>query len=33
MSKETWKIALTVIKYLVTLALGFLSGQQVDNLF
>jgi hypothetical protein len=31
MSKETWKTVLTVIKYLVTLALGFLGGQQVDN--
>jgi hypothetical protein len=31
MSKETWKTVLTVVKYLVTLALGFLGGQQVDN--
>lgn len=31
MSKETWKTVLTVVKYLVTLALGFLGGQQVVN--
>lgn len=31
MSKETWQTVLTVVKYLVTLALGFLGGQQVDN--
>lgn len=33
MSKETCKMILTVIKYIVTLALGFLGGQNVDNLF
>ena len=31
MTKETWQTVLTVVKYLVTLALGFLGGQQVDN--